>query len=133
MLYRKVKIEMKELPVLCKRMAEHKEKSRQGVSSQLTAFRPEWSDFRGIRSDLYIRELEESIPALQREADSIGGMFGFVKRNKIKKEIETQQIAAALHADVVEYVSNKKNTAHHIDILCPPAYTCITLFGRWLG
>ena len=38
-----------------------------------------------------IKELEESIAALQREADSIGGLFGFVKRNKIKKEIEAQQ------------------------------------------
>ena len=35
--------------------------------------------------------MEESIAALQREADSIGGLFGFVKRNKIKKEIEAQQ------------------------------------------
>ena len=211
-----------ELPELRKRMEEHKEKTRQDVSSQLTAFRPEWSDFRGIRSDLHInistdsepvpeahnlfhvkmgrdldvrisitnpalgyisipvmnvfascwkvspediwnaalqnsiedsrgqssssrsdamaakakalsqikprsnttpstatstnsaprstntqsqlnakaqtnpnakriKELEESIAALQREADSIGGLFGFVKRNKIKKEIEAQQ------------------------------------------
>ena len=38
-----------------------------------------------------IKELEESITALQQEADSIGGLFGFVKRNKIKKEIEAQQ------------------------------------------
>lgn len=38
-----------------------------------------------------IRELEESIAALQREADSIGGLFGFIKRNKIKKEIEAQR------------------------------------------
>ena len=211
-----------ELPELRKRMEEHKEKTRQSVSSQLTAFRPEWSDFRGIRSDLHInistdsepvpeahnlfhvkmgrdldvrisitnpalgyisipvmnvfascwkvspediwnaalqnsiedsrgqssssrsdamaakakalsqiktrpstnqsaatststaprstntqsqlnanaqtnpnakriKELEESIAALRREADSIGGLFGFVKRNKIKKEIEAQQ------------------------------------------
>ena len=211
-----------ELPVLRKRMEEHKEKTRQSFSSQLTAFRPEWSDFRGIRSDLHInvstdsepvpeahnlfhvkmgrdldvrisitnpalgyisipvmnvfascwkvspediwnaalqnsiedsrgqspssrsdamaaktkalsqikpqssttpstvtsantapkstntqsqlnakaqtnpnakriKELEESIAALRREADSIGGLFGFVKRNKIKKEIEAQQ------------------------------------------
>lgn len=211
-----------ELPELRKRIEEHKEKTRQSVSSQLTAFRPEWSDFRGIRGDLHInistdsdpvpaahnlfyvkigrdldvrisltnpalgyisipvmnvfascwkvspediwnaalqnniedsrgqssfsrsdvmsakakalsqikprssttpsaatstntaqksantqsqlnanvqtnpnakriKELEESIAALQREADSIGGLFGFVKRNKIKKEIEAQQ------------------------------------------
>ena len=38
-----------------------------------------------------IRELEKSIAALRQEADSIGGLFGFVKRNKIKKEIEAQQ------------------------------------------
>ena len=38
-----------------------------------------------------IKELEESIAALQREADSIGGLFGFVKKNKIRKEIEAQQ------------------------------------------
>ena len=38
-----------------------------------------------------IKELEESIAALRREADSIGGLFDFVKRNKIKKEIEAQQ------------------------------------------
>lgn len=211
-----------ELPELRKRMEEHKEKTRQSVSSQLTAFRPEWSDFRGLRSDLHInistdsepvpeahnlfhvktgrdldvrisitnpalgyisipvmnvfascwkvspediwnaalqnsiedsrghssssrsdamaakakalsqiktrssttqaaatstsmaprstntqsqlnanaqtnpnakriKDLEESIAALQREVDSIGGLFGFVKRNKIKKEIEAQQ------------------------------------------
>ena len=34
-----------------------------------------------------IEELKGSIAALQREADSIRGLFGFVKRNKIKKEI----------------------------------------------
>lgn len=38
-----------------------------------------------------IRELEESIAILRREADSISGLFGFVKRNGIKKEIEVQQ------------------------------------------
>lgn len=38
-----------------------------------------------------IMELEESIAALQKEAESISGLFGFVKRNKIKKEIDAQQ------------------------------------------
>lgn len=211
-----------ELSELRKLMEEHKEKTRQSVSSQLTAFRSEWSDFRGIRGDLHIsistdsdpvpeahnlfhvktgrdldvrisltnpalgyisipvmnvfascwkvspediwnaalqnsiedsrgqssssrsdamaakakalsqmktrssttqsaatstsmaskftntqsqpnasaqpnpnakriKELEESIAALQKEADSIGGLFGFIKRNKIRKEIEAQQ------------------------------------------
>ena len=211
-----------EMPELRKCLEEHKEKTRQSVNSQLTAFRNEWSDFRGLRSDLHItistdsepvqaknnlfhvkmgrdldvrisiinpvlgyisipvmnifascwkvspediwnaalqnsiedsrgqssssrndaiaaktkalsqikprssttlssaantnttprfantqslpkanaqtnpnakriKELEESIAALQREADSIEGVFGFVKRNKIKKEIEAQR------------------------------------------
>lgn len=38
-----------------------------------------------------IRELEESIAALQAEVDSIGGLFGFIKKNKLMKEIEAQQ------------------------------------------
>ena len=38
-----------------------------------------------------IKELEERIAALQREHDSIKGLFGFVKKNKIKKEMQELQ------------------------------------------
>lgn len=34
-----------------------------------------------------IKEIEETIASLRREHDSIRGIFGFVKKNKIKKEI----------------------------------------------
>ena len=38
-----------------------------------------------------IKELEERIATLQREHDSIKGLFGFVKKNKIKKEMQELQ------------------------------------------
>lgn len=38
-----------------------------------------------------IKELEASIAALQREADGIVGLFGFAKRNRIKREIEARR------------------------------------------
>lgn len=56
--------------------------------SQISVSEQDKKDIRRLRN---IRELEKSIAALRQEADSIGGLFGFVKRNKIKKEIEAQQ------------------------------------------
>ena len=38
-----------------------------------------------------IKELEERIAVLQREYDSIKGLFGFVRKNKIKKEMQELQ------------------------------------------
>ncbi len=196
-----------EIPQLRERMEEHKEDIRQRVSTFLTSFRPEWTEFRNVRNDLHIsisnnsdavqkthnlfhikldrdldvkislsnpalsfisipvmnmyascwrvtpeeiwsialqneitdergttaatrrdaltarekalsqigrstashpaqvgnntppenpnakriKELEEAIAALQKEADSISGLFGFVKRNRIKKEMEEKR------------------------------------------
>ena len=42
------------------------------------------------RDEKRIRELEESIESMQREADSIRGIFGFIRKRKIQKEIEAQ-------------------------------------------
>ena len=50
--------------------------------------------------------MEESIAALQQEADSIGGLFGFVKRNKIKKEIEACNPTCRLEMDGGINISN---------------------------
>ena len=38
-----------------------------------------------------IKELEDRIATLQREHDSIKGLLGFVKKNKIKKEMQMLQ------------------------------------------
>ena len=51
-----------EMPQLRRKMEEHKESTRQGVFDQLTTFRPEWSNFRGLRNDLHINISTNSDP-----------------------------------------------------------------------
>ncbi len=51
-----------EMTQLLQKMEEYKEKTRQGVFDQLTAFRPEWSSFKQLREDLHISISSNSEP-----------------------------------------------------------------------
>ena len=53
-----------EMSQLRQKMEDHKEQTCQSVASQLSAFRPEWTSFNGLRGDLHISiaNNDEEIP-----------------------------------------------------------------------